>query len=120
MLVVASCGISIYTPVRCLPYTRADSPCHILASQHKVAAWTYCLSTRSVRSRPALTPLQEATQPQVTKLDSSALQELARAADVAVNNGADERFSDYKPTKAFLFPGQGAQTVGMAKVRPGA
>jgi [acyl-carrier-protein] S-malonyltransferase len=29
----------------------------------------------------------------------------------------DDRFADYKPTTAFLFPGQGAQTVGMAGVR---
>ncbi|TVU47428.1 hypothetical protein EJB05_07031, partial [Eragrostis curvula] len=27
--------------------------------------------------------------------------------------GADALFADYKPTTAFLFPGQGAQTVGM-------
>ena len=27
-------------------------------------------------------------------------------------------FADYKPTVGFYFPGQGAQTVGMAKVRP--
>ncbi|XP_062210947.1 uncharacterized protein LOC133912297 [Phragmites australis] len=31
--------------------------------------------------------------------------------EVAV--GADSLFADYKPTTAFLFPGQGAQTVGM-------
>lgn len=31
-------------------------------------------------------------------------------------SSADEKFADYKPTTAFLFPGQGAQTVGMAKV----
>lgn len=30
---------------------------------------------------------------------------------------ADDQFSDYAPKVAFLFPGQGAQTVGMAKVR---
>jgi [acyl-carrier-protein] S-malonyltransferase len=29
--------------------------------------------------------------------------------------GADDQFADYKPTTAFLFPGQGAQSVGMAK-----
>ena len=28
---------------------------------------------------------------------------------------ADDKFADYKPRVAFLFPGQGAQTVGMAK-----
>jgi len=27
----------------------------------------------------------------------------------------DDRFADYQPKRAFLFPGQGAQTVGMAK-----
>jgi acyl transferase domain-containing protein len=32
---------------------------------------------------------------------------------------ADAKFADYKPTTAFLFPGQGAQSVGMAKVRQG-
>ena len=30
----------------------------------------------------------------------------------------DEQFADYKPKTAFLFPGQGAQTVGMAAVGP--
>lgn len=30
-------------------------------------------------------------------------------------SSADTKFADYKPTTAFLFPGQGAQTVGMAK-----
>jgi malonyl CoA-acyl carrier protein transacylase len=30
---------------------------------------------------------------------------------------ADDKFADYAPKTAFLFPGQGAQTVGMAKVR---
>jgi hypothetical protein len=30
---------------------------------------------------------------------------------------ADDKFADYKPTTAFFFPGQGAQSVGMAKVR---
>jgi hypothetical protein len=29
---------------------------------------------------------------------------------------ADAKFADYKPTTAFFFPGQGAQSVGMAKV----
>lgn len=31
-------------------------------------------------------------------------------------SSADDKFADYQPTTAFLFPGQGAQTVGMAKV----
>jgi acyl transferase domain-containing protein len=30
---------------------------------------------------------------------------------------ADDKFADYEPSLAFLFPGQGAQAVGMAKVR---
>ncbi|KAI8474451.1 MAG: hypothetical protein J3K34DRAFT_465711 [Monoraphidium minutum] len=30
-------------------------------------------------------------------------------------SAADAKFADYKPTVAFLFPGQGAQSVGMAK-----
>lgn len=30
---------------------------------------------------------------------------------------ADDKFAGYKPTVAFFFPGQGAQTVGMAQVR---
>lgn len=29
---------------------------------------------------------------------------------------ADDAFANYAPRNAFLFPGQGAQTVGMAKV----
>lgn len=29
---------------------------------------------------------------------------------------SDTKFADYKPHVAFFFPGQGAQTVGMAKV----
>ncbi|XBH56606.1 hypothetical protein VPH35_078395 [Triticum aestivum] len=33
----------------------------------------------------------------------------------AVAAGADTLFADYKPTTAFLFPGQGAQAVGMGK-----
>lgn len=30
---------------------------------------------------------------------------------------SDTQFAEYTPKTAFLFPGQGAQTVGMAKVR---
>ena len=29
---------------------------------------------------------------------------------------ADAKFADYAPKLAFFFPGQGAQTIGMAKV----
>lgn len=31
-------------------------------------------------------------------------------------SSADDKFADYQPSVAFLFPGQGAQAVGMAKV----
>lgn len=37
----------------------------------------------------------------------------AAAVDAAT---ADTKFADYKPKVAFFFPGQGAQSVGMAKV----
>lgn len=30
---------------------------------------------------------------------------------------ADDEFKEYKPKLAFFFPGQGAQTVGMAEAR---
>lgn len=33
-----------------------------------------------------------------------------------MQSAGDKKFADYKPKTAFLFPGQGAQTVGMAKV----
>jgi [acyl-carrier-protein] S-malonyltransferase len=36
---------------------------------------------------------------------------------VLLQASADDKFADYKPTTAFFFPGQGAQSVGMAKVR---
>jgi hypothetical protein len=32
---------------------------------------------------------------------------------------ADAKFADYQPKFAFFFPGQGAQSVGMAKVSGG-
>jgi [acyl-carrier-protein] S-malonyltransferase len=32
-------------------------------------------------------------------------------------SAADDKFADYHPGVAFLFPGQGAQAVGMAKVQ---
>jgi hypothetical protein len=35
---------------------------------------------------------------------------------LAPQASADDKFADYKPTTAFFFPGQGAQSVGMAKV----
>ena len=35
-------------------------------------------------------------------------------------SAADAKFDDYKPKFGFFFPGQGAQSVGMAKVRVGA
>lgn len=36
----------------------------------------------------------------------------------APTSAADNDFASYVPKTAFLFPGQGAQTVGMAKVSP--
>lgn len=38
---------------------------------------------------------------------------------VLVQAAADDKFAEYKPTTAFFFPGQGAQSVGMAKVHSG-
>eukprot|EP00798_Chlamydomonas_sp_ICE-L_P016179 gene16179-22339_t len=40
---------------------------------------------------------------------------VARRYAVRVAAGADDAFASYKPTVAAFFPGQGAQTVGMAK-----
>eukprot|EP00775_Hariotina_reticulata_P006040 gene6040-6278_t len=40
---------------------------------------------------------------------------LRRAVSVRVKASADDKFADCKPTTAFFFPGQGAQSVGMAK-----
>lgn len=40
-----------------------------------------------------------------------------RTLSVRAQAGADDKFAGYKPTVAAFFPGQGAQTVGMAKVR---
>ncbi len=39
----------------------------------------------------------------------------SRARCVAIAASADSKFDGYKPTIAAFFPGQGAQTVGMAK-----
>ncbi len=39
----------------------------------------------------------------------------SRALRLAVSASADSKFDGYKPTVAAFFPGQGAQTVGMAK-----
>ncbi|CAM8949370.1 unnamed protein product [Rhodiola kirilowii] len=47
----------------------------------------------------------------------------SRASSSSVGGGGDALFSDYKPNVAFLFPGQGAQAVGMgseAKTVPAA
>mmetsp|Transcript_15720 Transcript_15720/g.49389 ORF Transcript_15720/g.49389 Transcript_15720/m.49389 type:complete len:376 (+) Transcript_15720:71-1198(+) len=41
-------------------------------------------------------------------------QKNARAASVITKAVADDAFADYKPKTAFFFPGQGAQSVGMA------
>jgi acyl transferase domain-containing protein len=41
----------------------------------------------------------------------------APVAFVTTQASADDKFADYKPTTAFFFPGQGAQSVGMAKVQ---
>uniref|UniRef100_A0A383VE93 Malonyl-CoA:ACP transacylase (MAT) domain-containing protein n=1 Tax=Tetradesmus obliquus TaxID=3088 RepID=A0A383VE93_TETOB len=38
-----------------------------------------------------------------------------RLATLRAQASADAKFADYKPTTAFFFPGQGAQSVGMAK-----
>ena len=38
-----------------------------------------------------------------------------RRATLVVRASADAKFDAYKPTVAAFFPGQGAQTVGMAK-----
>ncbi|KAF6264942.1 acyl transferase/acyl hydrolase/lysophospholipase [Scenedesmus sp. NREL 46B-D3] len=38
-----------------------------------------------------------------------------KLATLRAQASADAKFADYKPTTAFFFPGQGAQSVGMAK-----
>uniref|UniRef100_A0A7R9YU04 Malonyl-CoA:ACP transacylase (MAT) domain-containing protein n=1 Tax=Chlamydomonas euryale TaxID=1486919 RepID=A0A7R9YU04_9CHLO len=44
-----------------------------------------------------------------------ALRRVGRVASVQVRAGDDNKFDGFKPTVAAFFPGQGAQTVGMAK-----
>lgn len=39
----------------------------------------------------------------------------AAVVQAPVQNSADAKFAEYKPTVAAFFPGQGAQSVGMAK-----
>ncbi|KAL4293799.1 hypothetical protein HN51_044245 [Arachis hypogaea] len=46
-------------------------------------------------------------------LRSRVFMSVASGSQVSVLN--DAPFSDYKPSNAFLFPGQGAQAVGMGK-----
>jgi len=47
----------------------------------------------------------------------SRLSPVAAAVSDAPTSATDNDFSGYVPKTAFLFPGQGAQAVGMAKVR---
>jgi len=48
---------------------------------------------------------------------TSVLRRLANAGRCGSQRTLDTKFADYIPRTAFFFPGQGAQTVGMAKVR---
>ncbi|KAL6648305.1 hypothetical protein ACP70R_012529 [Stipagrostis hirtigluma subsp. patula] len=60
------------------------------------------------RARVAAPAAVRAVPPPRSRFSSA---RVSLGSEVAV--GADALFADYKPTTAFLFPGQGAQTVGM-------
>lgn len=49
-----------------------------------------------------------------TPLDKKKLDPTTHTLSPPSQTVADSKFADYKPTTAFFFPGQGAQTVGMA------
>lgn len=83
-----------------------------------------CLQLLLGQLQPASTSLAGAcTQQHTTSqldaalhFDSCASNEGAELYCVVLQASADDKFANYKPTTAFFFPGQGAQSVGMAKV----
>eukprot|EP00959_Pyramimonas_sp_CCMP1952_P323424 6767970-Pyramimonas_sp.AAC.1 len=60
-------------------------------------------------------PLANARAPMRSVALRGAAVPARRVRSVAVRASADDKFADYKAKQAFLFPGQGAQKVGMAK-----
>lgn len=51
-----------------------------------------------------------------TRVSRVSISMYVRHSVLFLQEAGDDRFADYQPKRAFLFPGQGAQTVGMAKV----
>jgi acyl transferase domain-containing protein len=98
--------------------TMASASLTPLCPVARVTTATRQPSTRAAAHTPtmrmaACASLRRATLP--TKLRALSVARAApRRTRVVVRAGADDAFDGYKATTAFLFPGQGAQAVGMA------
>ena len=63
--------------------------------------------------RRFLCPLLAATASHAYQLPSLATTTMARALRTTLPRMGDDDFADVKPSTVFMFPGQGAQVVGM-------
>eukprot|EP00955_Chlamydomonas_euryale_P065380 359219-Chlamydomonas_euryale.AAC.17 len=76
-----------------------------------------CLVTRASNATPHADAMLSTAQrcARIAGPRPLALRRVGRVASVQVRAGDDNKFDGFKPTVAAFFPGQGAQTVGMAK-----
>ena len=91
----------------------------VATSAPVVALYRSRVSLRSARSALQLSSRSTAvgtSLPALRRAASSRVQGTSSAGSVTMAS-ADSDFDGYAPKVAFLFPGQGAQAVGMAKAR---
>ena len=66
----------------------------------------------------ALTSAPRVASAAARRVRSRAVRVSAASVAEPLTSATDNDFSAYAPKTAFLFPGQGAQSLGMAKARP--
>jgi len=87
------------------------------SAKARAAAAAPAAAARAARACPV--PVPRAVQPVRCSAPRGMSTRVAAATADVYSSPADNDFATYVPKVAFLFPGQGAQTVGMAKASAG-